>query len=65
MRHLYHFSVSLRYQKLDILQLHQLLLFPEQKLDIIQYYQLQVFPFHCHPYPTQDQLKLTTYSLPC
>ena len=63
MRHIYHFF-SLREKKLDILQLHQLLVVPEQKLDLIQHYKLQVLTFHFHCYPTWDQLKLTTSPLP-
>ena len=51
-------------KKFDILQLHQLLVVPEHKLVLIRNFQPQAFPLYFHCYSTQEQLKLTTYSLP-
>ena len=65
MRNLYHFYVYLRGQMLDLLQIHQLLVVPEHNLVLILHFELQGFQFNFHRYPTWDQLKLTTYSLPC
>ena len=64
MRHIYHFSASLRGQKLDLLQPHQRLVVIEQELVHLHHDQLMIFPFHFHRYPTREQLKLTKYSLP-
>ena len=49
MRHLFHFSFSLR----------------TQKLGILQHYQISSLPFHFHNSPTRYQLKWMTYTLPC
>ena len=65
MRHIYHLSFNLIEHKIDLIQLCQLLVFPEQKLDLIQHYKLLVFPFNFHLYPTHYQLKWTASSLPC
>ena len=65
MRHIYHFSFSLREYKIDLLKLFQLFSLLEQNIDIIKHYQLLVFSFHCHSYSTRDQLKWTESSLPC
>ena len=65
MRHLYHFYVSLKGQKLDLIQISQLLVVLEQKLVLIQHFKLQVFPFHFYFHTNLDQLKLNTYYLPC
>ena len=65
MRHIYCFYVYLRGNIIDPFQLHRLLVVPEQYLVILRHSELQVFQFHFHRYPTWEQLKLTTYSLPC
>ena len=50
---------------IDILHLHQLLVFTEHNLVPLWHFELQVFQFNFHRYLTWDQLKWTTYSLPC